>query len=92
MDEKGELYSSNKILNGGSIETQNIEGEAKVYPEERLGFIEQYKNEGLYPNNTTNIPSQIEFYQTGSGITPGDENYFDTEKWYNFIYKIPRRW
>jgi len=84
-----ELYHSNKVLNGIPFETQNVP-EAKMFPEERLGFINQYKNQGLYPDVSFNISSQIEFYQLGSvDLLQKDKFRFN---WLDFIYKIPRRW
>jgi hypothetical protein len=81
-----------KVLNRIPLETQNIQG-AKMFPEERLGFIEQFENNGLYPKLSTDaIKSQIRFYQMGSAIIPGDSNFYNTNLWWQFIYKIPRRW
>lgn len=56
------------------------------YPEERLGFIHQYKNQGLYTSYTVNSVNHIGYYavqcQMNEYMTP----------WWHFIYKISRRW
>jgi hypothetical protein len=71
------------------MSTQNVKG-TKVFPEERLGFIEEYKNQGLYPNTTLNLSSQINFYQVQCiDLSLKEEFKFN---WFDFIYKIPRRW
>ena len=42
-------------------------------------FIDQFENNGLYPKLSTDaIKSQIGFYQMGSGIIPGDSNFYNT--------------
>lgn len=71
------------------IETQDVPGK-RVYPEERLGFINQYKNRGLYPKTTIDSLSQISFYQNGCYNLSSTDYYF--KKWWHFIYKIPRLW
>ena len=90
-----ELYHSRKILNGIPIETQKIlHGEPSHYrfaPEERLGFISQYKNQGLYPRESNqHIMGQIEAYQNMTFNMSDNQQY--SQQWWHFIYKLPRRW
>jgi hypothetical protein len=85
-----ELYHYNKVKAGIPFSTQDAPDDYKVYPEEREGFIYQYKNKGLYPNTTKHSMSSISFYQ--NGIFGLDFSQYYLPKWWHFIYKIPRRW
>jgi hypothetical protein len=82
-----------KVLNRIPLETQNIPEvkDSKYFPEERLGFIHQYENQGLYPKDSTDIiRGKITYYQIQSyNLMPNQYYKFN---WYDFIYKIPRRW
>jgi len=82
-----------KWLQGIPFEYQEVpEGLSRyyrVFPEERLGFIHAYKNQGLFPKSTINHLSQIQFYQ--NGIFDLSLNQRFSQKWWHFIYKIPRR-
>jgi hypothetical protein len=84
-----ELYHANKIRTGKSFSMQDVPG-YKVFPEEREGFIHIYKNQGLFPNASGDIMSQISYYQ--NGIFDMDYSQYYKSKWWHFIYKIPRRW
>jgi len=88
-----ESYHRNKVISGNSFETQEVPKGAEylsIYPEERLGFIHAYKNQGLYSSSRINFLSQISFYQLGCfNLSPS--NYYQA-KWWHTIYKIPRRW
>lgn len=73
----------------------NIEPEKQMYdnaffPEERLGFINQYQNSGLYPRSPINSMSQINYYQFGILDMPVSQYY--QKEWWHFVYKTPRRW
>ena len=83
------MYHSAKVLSGGKFETQDMPG-TRIFPEERLGFIHAYKNQGLYSSSTINFRSQITFYQ--SQCINLSDNMRYVFKWSDFIYKIPRRW
>lgn len=83
-----EMFHRKRILS-------NIEPEMQMYdntffPEERLGFINQYQNSGLYPRSPINSMSQINYYQFGILDMPMSQYY--QKKWWHFIYKTPRRW
>nr|NQU93547.1 RHS repeat-associated core domain-containing protein [Bacteroidota bacterium] len=69
------------------------------WPEERLGVIQQYKNNGLYLDDQYNFLEAI-------GNTEYNINFYNNAqlyntkyvfksfqpKWWHFVYKIPRRW
>ena len=61
-------------------------------PEERLGVIHQYLNCGLYPKDTYNYYNVIQNLE--NNLTKYTKyNFIPFEqKWWHFIYKIPRRW
>ncbi|MBQ3656487.1 MAG: VCBS repeat-containing protein [Bacteroidales bacterium] len=85
-----ELYHSMKIQNGISLSTQTELGiKYKYYPEERLGFLHTYKNQGLYIKHGSNIISNIQKY---TNLCVGMEDEVFQKLWWHFIYKIPRRW
>jgi len=87
-----EKFHSLRVKNGIGVETQGtgLGVQFKYFPEERLGFIHAYKNQGLYPSHGLNIMSQIDYYQTQSfNLNPSQ--YFKP-KWGHFIYKISRIW
>ncbi len=87
-----ELYHSNKVLAGGSFEKQapipgsNID--ISLFPEERLGFINQYKYMGLFPK-VKGVLGQIMYYQDGC-LNLNSSQMFKPRFWH-FIYKIPRK-
>jgi RHS repeat-associated protein len=87
-----EMYHSLRVKRGIPLETQNttLGKHTKYFPEERLGFIDAYKNQGLYPSHGTNLMSNINYYQLQS-LKLSSSQYFSS-KWWHFIYKIPRRW
>jgi len=69
-----------------------------VMPEERLGVIHQYKNQGLYRKDSYNYlnaigttESFIDSYNMGLYNTPYSYTPYSTS-WWHFVYKIPRRW
>ncbi len=77
------------------IETFN----AAVYPEERLGVIHQYRNQGLYgPVNTSfskgvsGLESTIDWYNIDGAYYTQFRYIPFKERWWHFIYKIPRLW
>ncbi|WP_302026739.1 RHS repeat domain-containing protein [Parabacteroides johnsonii] len=83
-----EMFHRKRILS-------NIEPEKQMYdnaffPEERLGFINQYQNSGLYPRSPINSMSQINYYQFGILDMPVSQYY--QKEWWHFVYKTPRRW
>jgi RHS repeat-associated protein len=87
-----EMYHSLRVKNGIPLETQGTElgKHLKYYPEERLGFIHAYKNQGLYPSAGKGLMSNISYYQMQSfNLNPSQ---YYSAKWWHFIYKIPRRW
>ena len=86
-----ELYHSLKIKNGLPRARQSAElGDHTIFfPEERLGFIHVYKNQGLYIKYQPNTIQSINSY-TREIIGMEDEIF--QPKWWHFIYKIPRRW
>jgi RHS repeat-associated protein len=85
-----ESYHSTKVLSGQTFAMQEAPGEMAIFPEERLGFIYAYKNQGLALHSEINLLSQIRYYQFQSfNIDPAD---WYLQKWWHFIYKIPRRW
>lgn len=87
-----EMYHSLRVKNGIPLETQGTEfgKHLKYYPEERLGFIHAYKNQGLYPSAGKGLMWNISFYQMQSFNLNLSQYY--SAKWWHFIYKIPRRW
>jgi len=84
-----ELFHRNRILKGEKLETFELEGLEilKYYPEEAKGFLHAGNNNGLYPNSTTNYFNQANFYWNNVYGTTIRKSRF-----YDFIYKIPRRW
>ncbi|MBS1775108.1 MAG: hypothetical protein JSS64_02375, partial [Bacteroidetes bacterium] len=86
-----EMYHYNRFVRGIPpakyySDFPNYDPNVLYAPEERLGFIHQYKNHGLYRSYTGNPLSQIKYYGVnGGGLT------FKTHM-FDFIYKIPRRW
>lgn len=91
-----EMYHRKRLLLGMSPEQQDVTGWPKEYkrtryfPEERLGFIHQYQNGGLYPRTSIGSMDQISYYQMNI-FDMLESQYYDG-KWWHFIYKIPRRW
>ena len=87
-----EIYHSLRVKNGIPLETQGTElgKHLKYFPEERLGFIHAYKNQGLYPSAGKGLMSNISYYQMQSFSLHPSQYY--SAKWWHFIYKIPRRW
>lgn len=87
-----EKFHSLRVKNGIKLETQTAEfgKHLKFYPEERLGFIHAYKNQGLYPTHGLDLMRHINFYQSQS-FNLEKSKYFSA-KWWHFIYKIQRRW
>jgi hypothetical protein len=89
-----EEFHSLRAKSGIEFEKQfldfDLKGDLKMFPEERLGFIHAYKNQGLVFNSTINIKSQISYYQSQC-FKLAETNYYRF-KWWHFIYKIPRRW
>ena len=93
-----ELYHSLKIKNGIPFAKQNVDlvgisefvrDELIYAPEDRLGFLHMYKNQGLCIKHGNNIISNIWAY---TNKCFGMEDVVFKEKWWHFIYKIPRRW
>ncbi|WP_423128611.1 RHS repeat-associated core domain-containing protein [Gaoshiqia sp. Z1-71] len=84
-------------LNGLKLANSEVFSLANM-PEERLGVIHQYKNQGLSGYNMD--------YMGAIGYTENRMNIFNlfkdynppytfssySNKWWHFIYKIPRRW
>ena len=68
-------------------------------PEERLGVIHQYKNQGLYRKDIYNYLKAIgntesfinSYNNSGLYNTPYPYTPY-SPSWWHFIYKIPRRW
>jgi hypothetical protein len=87
-----ELFTSNRVIKGMKLATQEPIGTMKKYfPEERLGFINSYKNKGLFPKTTINFRSQISYYEFGS-YNLEQTQYFSPNQIQKFIYQLPRRW
>ena len=87
-----EKFHSLRVKSVVGLETQGTElgKHLKYYPEERLGFINAYKNQGLYPSHGIDLMSNISFYQVQSyNLSPSQ---YYSLKWWHSIYKIPRRW
>jgi RHS repeat-associated protein len=87
-----EMYHSLRVKNGIPLESQGTAfgKHLKYYPEERLGFIHAYKNQGLYPSAGKGLMGNISFYQSQSfNLNPSQ---YYSAKWWHFVYKIPRRW
>jgi len=59
-------------------------------PEEVFGFKTLYKHQGLFPKHGMNIKSLMELYQFQTVNPPAAFEPF-TEKWWHFVYRIPRR-
>ena len=89
-----ESYHSAKALSGQPFATQDVipgmNKSIQIYPEERLGFISAYKNQGLALHSTFNLNSQIGYYQIQC-FNLDQANWY-LPKWWHFMYKIPRRW
>lgn len=91
-----EMFHRKRFLSGNRPEKQDITGlpsdykNMRYFPEERLGFIHQYQNKGLYPRTSIGSMSQISYYQMS--IFSMSESQYYNRKWWHFIYKIPRRW
>ncbi len=85
-----ELYHATKIKNGIPLARQPG-GIDTLAPEERLGFIYQYKNQGLFPREfNKHIMGHIRAFENRILDFPESQKYL--HKWWHFIYKIPRRW
>lgn len=89
-----ESYHSAKALSGQPFATQDVipgmNKSMQIYPEERLGFISAYKNQGLALHSAYNLNSQIGYYQIQC-FNLDQANWY-LPKWWHFMYKIPRRW
>ena len=91
-----EMFHRKRFLSGVSPEKQDLTGwpleykNRHYFPEERLGFIHQYQNSGLYPRTSIGSLSQITYYQMNTFDMLESQYY--KRKWWHFIYKIPRRW
>ena len=91
-----ETQHSNNVLSG---KYDNIKIDAIVNATEEYNtWLYTYRNQGLYPNHGIDILKNIRLYGTQAGIhvpevTPsGFRSNIFKEKWWHFIYKIPRRW
>ncbi len=87
-----ERFSSTRVLTGSNetFALANIDpnlSHMRHYPEEALGFLHAYKNQGLYPNSSINLINQANAYWKGCY----GENLYN-QKWYDFIFEIPRRY
>lgn len=99
---KKESFHLSRVRKGGweYAETDNAHGRRQ--PEERLGLIHQYKNNGFYRNvsgflsRIGDVEGFIDMYNPSSpGGTDGlyGSHYYYTpyqSKWWHFIYKVPR--
>ena len=92
-----EEFHRQRFLSGKKPLDQDLTGFPKKYqkeflfaPEERIGFISQYKNRGLYPKTSIGSLGQVIYYQYNSYDLPVS-SYFK-KKWWHLIYNIPRRW
>ena len=88
-----EHFHQMRLLNGG-WETQTLlepgfSPDLRIYPEERLGFIHLYKNQGLFPTASQNIWGQLDYYQ-GQSFHLDPYRIF-SQHWYDFIFRLPRR-
>jgi hypothetical protein len=62
-----------------------------TYTEEVDGYMYAYKNQGLYLSNK--FPwSGVKYYQTQLDIFDIHYPDYPTNKFLNFLYRIPRRW
>jgi RHS repeat-associated protein len=61
------------------------------WPEERLGAIFNYKNQGLYPGSTSNYLDIIGSTESMMSLFDYSHRSF-TQRWWHFVYKIPRRY
>ena len=82
-----ELFTQKRILNGKGPLISEVSS-LRYYPEEALGFRQAFRNFGLFPNSTVNYLNQANSYWSQVYGT----NLINDKAWYNFIYKIPRRW
>ena len=85
-----EMYHSLRVKNGIPLETQGTEfgKHLKYYPEERLGFIHAYKNQGLYPSAGKGLMSNISFYQMQSFNSNPSQYY--SAKWWHLCIKLKK--
>jgi len=60
----------------------------KYFPEEALGFRNAFYNMGLYPGSSINYLSLANSYWFQSYYS----SLMRDKAWYNFIFRIPRRW
>jgi len=97
---KKEIFEKNAILNRTKVEPLNPTGVSNVdiWAEEYAGHLHLYKNNGLYPNAT---PRPIDPLKNCIDMMRFYNRLFETEifnipsfrqKWWHFIYKIPRLW
>ena len=84
-----ELYSRNRVLRGEKLETFEAEGleSMKYFPEEAKGFLHAGYKSYLYPNSTIDFFGQANAYWTSVNGIPIRSPHF-----YDFIFKIPRKW
>jgi len=93
-----ESFHLNRLKNQGWELADTDIFEAARWPEERLGVIHQYKNQGLYYRDKYNYLNAIR--ETERNLNLFNEGLYNTpysftpfrSKWSHFIYKIPRRW
>lgn len=81
-----EKFTRTRVLNGTPLETTDLEN-IKYFPEEALGFRHAFYYNGLYPYTSIDCLGQANAYWMsvyGSEIR--------SPRYYDFIFKIPRKW
>ncbi|MCQ2314477.1 MAG: hypothetical protein MJZ56_04815 [Bacteroidales bacterium] len=84
-----ERFHRNKVLKGETFETFDEEGLEcmKYFPEEAKGHLHAGYNNGLYPKATLNYFQLANSYWLSVHTTAIRNPHF-----YDFIFKIPRKW
>jgi hypothetical protein len=96
---KESFHMRRYIKNGFELATGSDDFSIVMQPEERLGVIQQYKNQGLYWRDKynylgaiSNVEGWIDLYNSSNIYNPNYSYSPYTAKWWHLVYKIPRLW